>query len=260
MTTYRDPLEAVRLGDRVALVTGGSRGIGAACACWLARLGAAVAVNYRSDADAATQVVETIEADGGKAQAIAADLGDAGGAEELVASTLDAFGRLDILVNNAGIWNRAPIDGMPDATWQRMIDVNLTGTMRAIRAAVPTMKAQRAGRVINISSTAGQRGEAEHAHYAASKGAVIALTKSLATELAGFGILTNCVAPGWVETDMSRAVLFSERRDSVLGGIPLRRMAAPDEIAGAVAFLASDWSSYLNGEVINVNGGNVLCG
>ena len=141
-----------------------------------------------------------------------------------------------------------------------MLGVNLTGAFHMIRAAVPHMKEAGSGRIINISSTAGQRGESFHAHYAASKSAIIGLTKSLAAELAPHGILTNCVAPGWVDTDMTEASLESEGGEEVLATIPLNRVARPEEIAGAVLFLASDLATFVNGEVLNVNGGAVLCG
>jgi 3-oxoacyl-[acyl-carrier protein] reductase len=163
-------------------------------------------------------------------------------------------------VNNAGIWKGAAIDEMSDGDWSEMLDVNLTGTFHCIRAAVPAMKSAGAGRIVNVSSTAGQRGEAFHAHYAATKGAVISLTKSLATELAPHGITVNCVAPGWVETDMTAESLSGPEREAILSSIPLRRVARPEEIAGAVVFLASDLASFVTGEILNVNGGAVLVG
>ena len=178
----------------------------------------------------------------------------------MVDETVDRFGGVDILVNNAGIWKGSPIEELSPGEWDEMIAVNLTGTFGMIRAAVPHMKEAGRGRIINISSTAGQRGEALHSHYAATKGAIIALTKSLASELAGDGILTNCVAPGWVATNMTEETLAGEDADAILSTIPLGRVARPEEVAGAVLFLASDLSTFVNGEVLNVNGGAVLCG
>jgi len=250
----------IDLGGKVALVSGGSRGIGAACGLSLAAAGAHVAVGYHRDREAAEAVVARIESGGGEALALAGDLADSAAADGWIASTAQRWGGLDVLVNNAGIWNTSSIERLDDARWQRMIDVNLGGTFRLIRAAVPALRRRGGGRIINISSTAGQRGEAHHAHYAASKGAVIALTKSLAAELAGDGILTNCVAPGWVTTDMTREVLDGDSGRRIAETIPLERPGRPEEIAGAVLFLASQLAGYVNGEVLNVNGGSVLCG
>jgi len=178
----------------------------------------------------------------------------------MVDDTIDRFGRIDVLVNNAGIWKGSPVDEISNGEWSEMIGVNLTGTFHMIRAAVPHMKRAGGGRIVNISSTAGQRGESLHSHYAASKGAVIAMTKSLAVELAGDKILTNCVAPGWVATDMSRESLEGPAGQSVLDDIPVGRVGSAREIAGAVLFLASDLATFINGEIVNVNGGAVLCG
>jgi len=249
----------IDLNGRVALVTGGSRGIGKACCEMLARAGARVAVNYRVERPWAELLVQRIEEAGGEAFSLSADVSQAEDANMMVDETVDRFSRVDILVNNAGIWKGDAVEEISDAEWNEMIGINLTGTFNMIRAVVPYMKSSGGGRIINISSTAGQRGEALHSHYAASKGAVIALTKSLAAELAGDGILTNCVAPGWVETDMSEAVLEQDR-DAVTSAIPLGRVGTPEEIGGAVLFLASDLSTFVNGEILNVNGGAVLCG
>jgi len=250
----------IDLAGKSALVTGGSRGIGKACCELLARAGARVAVNYRVERPWAELLVQKIQEEGGEAFALAADVAVREEADMMVDETVDRFGTLDILVNNAGIWKGSPIEEMSDGEWNEMLGVNLSGTFHMIRAAVPHMKSAGGGRIINISSTAGQRGEALHAHYASTKGAVIALTKSLAVELAPHGILTNCVAPGWVDTDMTEATLESEEAGAVLTTIPLGRVARPEEIAGAVLFLASDLASFVNGEIVNVNGGAVLCG
>ena len=250
----------IDLTGKSALVTGGARGIGRACCLMLARAGASVAVNYRVETPSANLLVEELEAMGCDAFALAADVSQRTEAEMLVDETVSRFGGLDILVNNAGIWKGAPIDEMSDGEWNEMLAVNLTGTFNCIRAAVPAMKEARSGRIINISSTAGQRGEAFHAHYAATKGGVISLTKSLATELAPFGILVNCVAPGWTVTDMTRDDLLGARRESILQTIPLGRAATPEEVAGAVVFLASELATFVTGEILNVNGGAVLVG
>ena len=249
----------IDLQGRVALVTGGSRGIGKACCELLARAGARVAVNYRVERPWAELLVQKIEESGGEAFALSADVALADDANMMVDETVDRFGGIDILVNNAGIWKGDPVEEISDGEWNEMIGINLTGTFNMIRAAVPYMKSSGGGRIINISSTAGQRGEALHSHYAATKGAVISLTKSLAAELAGDGILTNCVAPGWVETDMTEDAL-EQGRDAIAAVIPLGRVGTPEEIGGAVLFLASDLSSFVNGEILNVNGGAVLCG
>jgi 3-oxoacyl-[acyl-carrier protein] reductase len=217
-------------------------------------------VNDRVERPWAELLVQKIRESGGEAFSLAADVAVREEAEMMVEETMDRFESVDILVNNAGIWKGSPIEEMSDGEWNEMIGVNLTGTFQMIRAAVPHMKSAGHGRIINVSSTAGQRGEALHAHYAATKSAVIGLTKSLADELAPFGILTNCVAPGWVDTDMTEATLESDERDAVLATIPLNRVARPEEIAGAVLFLASELATFVNGEVLNVNGGAVLCG
>jgi 3-oxoacyl-[acyl-carrier protein] reductase len=249
----------IDLHGQAALITGGSRGIGAACCRLLARAGARVVINYHVEQAQAERLAREIDEAGGRARVAGADVADAGEATSLVEDTVDRLGGLDVLVANAGIWRGAPIDEISDREWGEMVAVNLTGTFHVIRAAVPAMR-RRGGRIILVSSTAGQRGEAGHAHYAATKGALISLTKSLAVELAPHGILTNCVAPGWVETDMTRAALAGPERERILAAIPLGRAARAEEIAGAVLFLASDLATFINGEVLNVNGGAVLVG
>jgi len=250
----------IDLSGKRILVTGGSRGIGRACCELAARAGARVAVGYRFERPAAEAVVRSIVDAGGEAHCVAAELADRGEAEMLVDDAAERFGGLDVLINNHGIWKGAPIDEMSDGEWAEMIGVNLSGAFHVIRAAVPHLKAAGGGTIVNLSSTAGQRGEAGHSHYAATKGAIISLTKSLAVELAPHGIRTNCVAPGWVDTDMSHETLVGSRAEEIRAAIPLGRPATAEEVAGAVVFLASPLAAFINGEVLNVNGGAVLCG
>ncbi len=249
----------IDLRGRAALVTGGSRGIGRACCEMLARAGAKVLVNCRVETPWADLVARNIREAGGEAFSLAADVARREEAEMLVDEAVDRFGGLDVVVANAGIWRRAPIEEMSDGEWHEMLAINLTGTFHVLRAAVPALKRSGRGRVVAVSSTAGQRGEAWHSHYAATKGAVIAMTKSLAVELAPDGITVNAVAPGWTATDMTAEALGGPERDAILAAIPLGRPATPEEVAGAVVFLASDLASYVTGEVLNVNGGSVLC-
>lgn len=246
-------------GKRI-LVTGGSRGIGRACCELAARAGARVAIGYRLERAAAEALVRSIVDAGGEAHCVAAELADRGEAEMLVDDAAERFGGLDVLINNHGIWKGAPIDEMSDGEWNEMIGINLTGVFHVIRAAVPYLKAAGGGSIVNLSSTAGQRGEAGHSHYAATKGAIISMTKSLAVELAPHGIRTNCVAPGWVDTDMSHETLVGPQAEEIRAAIPLGRPGTAEEIAGAVLFLASPLAAFINGEILNVNGGSVLCG
>lgn len=244
------------LRGRAALVTGGSRGIGRAVALLFARLGARVAISYATDAGAAEATVADAKAHGVDAIAIAADLGRDGEAERLVAQATDRLGALDVAVVNHGIWKHAPSLEMTAAEWDETIRVNLTGAFQVCQQAARVMAKAGRGAIVTIASTAGQRGEAEHAHYAASKGALLALTRSLGAELGPRGIRVNCVAPGWVETDMTREAIATGAES--LKRIPRGRPGTPDEIAAAVAFLASDRASYLFGEVLSVNGGAVM--
>jgi 3-oxoacyl-[acyl-carrier protein] reductase len=251
----------IQLRGRNALVTGGSRGIGRAAALALARAGADVVISYARRDSQAEETVHELRALGVRAAAVQADLTGFAAAEKLVRRAAELVGPPAILVVNHGIWEPGPIESLDEATWDRTLDVNLRGVAAVCRHAVPAMKSAGWGRIILIASTAGQRGEPSHAAYAASKGAVIALTKSLAPELASHGILVNCVAPGWVATDLARPALDDpERRRPILASIPLARVALPDEIAGPILFLASELATFICGEVLNVNGGAVLCG
>jgi len=246
------------LEGRVALVTGGSRGIGRAISVLMGSLGARVGVNYARDAAAAEATVALIHGAGGQATALRADVSDLAAAEALVAETEARLGPLDVLVVNHGIWKHAPLAELTAEKWTETMRVNLDGAYAVCRAAARRMVPRRRGAMVLIASTAGQRGEAEYAHYAATKGAVLALTKSLASELAPHGIRVNAVAPGWVLTDMTRHVFEGPEGPRASAKIPLGRPARPEEIAGPVAFLASDLASYMYGEVLAVNGGAVM--
>ena len=253
----------ISLAGKAALVTGGSRGIGAATVKLFARAGADVVFNYFRSRDAARQVEQEARKHGTRVESLKADLGRMADAKKLVSYAIERLGRLDILVANAGIWNAddAPIEKLSEREWDEMMRVNLKSVYGVTHFAAAHMIAQRSGRIIAISSTAGQRGEALHTHYAATKGAVISFVKGLSTELARHNILVNCVAPGWVDTDMSRPVLQTKAgRKFATAQIPLGRVATAEEIAGPILFLASDLATFMTGEILNVNGGAVLCG
>lgn len=251
----------IDLTGKTALVTGGSRGIGRAACEMLAQAGANVVLGYRTDKRAAQQVVEAIRLAGRHAISVAGDVRRRETFQELFDKGRDAFGRIDIVVGNAGIWRRAPIDEMSRQEWREMLEVNLDSMYLTCRFAAREMKPRQAGKIILVSSTAGQRGELYYSHYAATKGAILALTKSLAAELGPFQIHVNAVAPGWVDTEMCAQVFSDpEYRRRVENQIPLRRIASARDIAGAIVFLASSLSDHVQGEVLNVNGGSVLCG
>ena len=253
----------ISLAGKAALVTGGSRGIGAATVKLFAEAGADVVFNFHSARDAARQVEAEARKHGTRVESLRADLGRMVEAKRLVLRAVKSLGRLDIVVVNSGIWNAedAPIEALGEREWDEMIRVNLKSAYAVAHYAAAQMIAQKSGRMVLVSSAAGQRGEAFHSHYAATKGAVISLVKSLATELARYGILVNCVAPGWVDTDMSRPVLATKAGAKfATSSIPLGRAGTAAEIAGAILFLASDLATFVTGEVLNVNGGAVLCG
>lgn len=253
----------ISLENQVAVVTGGSRGIGTATVKLFAQAGCNVVFSYVRAGKAARDVEATCRNLPGVVVAVRADVSRMADAKKLIDTAIRRFGRLDILVANAGIWNADPerIDEISEREWDKMVAVNLKGAYSVIRTAVPHMISQKRGRIIAVSSTAGQRGEAFHSHYGAAKGGVISLVKGLATELAPHNILVNAVAPGWVLTDMAKPVLRkpAEKRKAT-SSIPLRRFARPEEVAMPILFLASDMSTYMTGEIININGGNVLCG
>jgi len=250
------------LQGKVALITGGSRGIGAACVRMFREAGAKVTFNYQKAADVAEKLVTECGAD--ETLAVQADLDGSGAEERLVSATIEKFGRLDILVVNHGIWppHDQPIETMPTEQWRKTVAINLDSTFMLVRAAVAQMKRQGVGgHVVIVSSTAGQRGEAFHADYAATKGAVISLVKGLSTELAKDKIYVNCVAPGWVVTEMSRPVLSTkEWQEKLPQVVPVGRAADPAEIAGPILFLCTKHAGYITGEIFNVNGGAVLVG
>jgi 3-oxoacyl-[acyl-carrier protein] reductase len=250
------------LAGKSALVTGGGRGIGRAVSVLFGRLGARVALTYARDEAAASRTVDAVDAvspTGGEAFAIRADLSDHGEAQRAVDEAVSRFGSLDVLVANHGIWKRASIDAMTQEQWDETLRVNLGGVYAVVHHAARHMIERRTGAMVLVASTAGQRGEAHHSHYAASKGAILAFTKSIAAELAPHGVRVNAVAPGWVLTDMTRATLEDPAQAAAaLRPIPLGRPATPEEIAGPVAFLASDLASFLYGEVLSVNGGAVM--
>jgi 3-oxoacyl-[acyl-carrier protein] reductase len=245
------------LAERVALVTGGSRGIGRAIAERLARDGAAVAVNYREHAQAADEVVRGITAHGGRAVAIAADVAHAADVDRLIQTAIEAFGRLDILVNNAGITRDNLLLRLSLEDWEAVLTTNLTGAYLCTRAALRGMVRQRYGRILNVSSVAGQLGNAGQANYAAAKAGLLGLTRTTAREVASRGITVNALAPGYIDTEMWNDVPEAARarfRDM----IPLARVGSAAEVAAAAAFLLSDEAAYITGQVLNVDGGLVM--
>jgi 3-oxoacyl-[acyl-carrier protein] reductase len=249
------------LNSKVALITGGSRGIGAAAVRLFVAAGAKVVFNYQAAKAQAEALVE--ECGAANCRAVQSDLSSTEAAQKLVASAIAAFGRLDILVANHGIWppEDAAIDRLSDEQWHRTIAVNLDSVFSLVKHSVAQMKTQSGGHIVLVSSTAGQRGEAFHCDYAASKGALISMVKGLSTELARDHIYVNCVAPGWVATDMSAGALNDPpTRDRVFRSIPMGRVGTPDEIAGPILFLCTPYAGFITGEIFNVNGGAVLVG
>lgn len=250
----------INLKSKVVLITGGSRGIGASCVKYFAIAGASVAFTYNSSKSQAEKLVKRYSKLT-RVRAYKADIANPEEIRECVKDVLKDFGRVDILINNAGIWKEGKIGKLTLAQWEETLRINLTSAFLFSSLVIPSMKKKRFGRIINISSTAGQRGEARYSHYAASKGGMISFTKSLAEELAEFNILVNSVAPGWVWTDMTNPVLSDKKSfESEIKEIPLKKIAQPDDIAGPVLFLASDLAKHITGEVINVNGGSAMCG
>lgn len=250
----------IDLENKMVLITGGSRGIGAACVKLFSESGGDVAFTYNTNKIAAEELIKSLDP-GRKIKCYHTDVQSEDSIANTVEQVIKDFGRIDILVNNAGVWEEGKIEEMTLEHWERTLRINLTGTFLFTKAVVPNMKKNKFGRIINISSTAGQRGESTYSHYASSKGGMISFTKSLAAELGEYNITTNSVAPGWVITEMTDDV-FSDKSylEQEANKIPTKRIATAEDIAGPVLFLASGLANQINGEILNVNGGSVLCG
>ena len=248
-------------GKRI-LVTGGSRGIGEATVRLLAHLGARVAFTYQIRKDASDALLKSLVGQGHDVLAFPANQRSREDARSVVRSLEEAWGGLDAFVGNAGVWLPTPVELKDEANLESVLETNLTGLFRWNAEVVPALKRSGGGSIVLVSSTAGQRGEAGFGAYAASKGAVISLTKTLATELGPSGIRVNCVAPGWVDTDLSAPALRGdpEERRRVEGIFPLGHIPVAQDIAGPIAFLLSEWAVAVHGEILNINGGTVLCG
>jgi len=254
------------LGGKVALISGGSRGIGAAAVRMFTAADAKVVFSYRSARAQADALAKECGSD--QCLPIAADLDNPEAARSLVSQTVQRFGRLDILIANHGVWpvEDVPIERMSEEQWRSTLSINLDGVFGLIKCAVAQMKAQprtagATGHIVLISSTSGQRGEAFHCDYSATKGAIISMTKGLSTELAPAGIYVNCVAPGWVDTEMSAGALADPKSgEQIMRTIPLRRAGKAEEIAAPILFLCTQYASFITGEIFNVNGGAVLAG
>ncbi len=245
---------------KTAIITGASRGVGRATALRLAEAGANVVVNYLSREEEANETVKECEANGFGAIAVQGDVSEWQAAQNIAQRTIERFQTIDLLVLNAGIWEGAPIEEMTEEVWNKVLNTNLKAAWAMTKACVPAMKKRESGAIVLVSSTAGQRGEANYSNYAASKGGQISFTKALASELCP-KIRVNAVAPGWIETAMVRPVFEDENyKQQVLDSIPLQRMATTDDVALSICFLLSDWSRHITGEILNINGGSVLCG
>jgi len=256
---------SLSLKDKVALVTGGSRGIGAATVRMFVAAGARVLFNYEKAKEASERLVKELGQE--NCAGMACTLNGPEAAHELVSAALHRYGRLDVLVANHGVWppEDMPIDQMPEKQWESTLAINLTSVFGLIKHSVAAMKKQKsdgaAGHIVLVSSTAGQRGEAFHCDYAATKGALISMVKGLSTELARHRIYVNSVAPGWVDTDMSKPALNdAATRNKIFSTIPLGRVGNPEEIAAPILFLCTEYAGFITGEIFNVNGGAVLVG
>ena len=251
----------ISLLGRTTLITGGSRGIGRAAAILFAEAGSDVAFNYACREKEAVEVKAEIEKRGRRCLTFKADLANSAEVRPMAEDIVRSWGKIDVLVNNAGVWTYLEMGGMDPEVLKETMDVNLNSVFHLVDSVIPHMKKQGRGWIVNVGSTAGVRGEALHSHYAASKGALHAMTKSWAVEFAPWNIRVNCVAPGWVDTEMCSGV-FSDPayRESVRQSIPLKRIPPAEDIAGPILFLASDLALHITGAIINVNGGSVLCG
>lgn len=250
----------INLENKVTLITGGSRGIGAACVKLFSQAGSDVAFTY-VNAAAEAEKLEKEFGGNSRVKAYRVDMSSESDINSCVQKVVKEFGKVDVLVHNAGIWNDGTLENMTLQHWDELIRINLTSNFLFAKAVTQYMIKNNFGRIINVSSTAGQRGEAFHSHYAASKGGMISFTKSLAVELAQYNITTNSVAPGWVDTQMNDEV-FADKdyKEQVRKGIPVGRIPSAEDIAGPILFLATDLARHINGEILNVNGGSVLCG
>ncbi|HEX6123898.1 MAG TPA: SDR family NAD(P)-dependent oxidoreductase [Pyrinomonadaceae bacterium] len=245
---------------KVAIITGSSRGVGRATALRLAEGGANVVVNYLSNEVEALETVRLCQNKGVEAIAVQADVSDMVEAQKLAKQALARFHQIDLLVCNAGVWEGAPIEDMSEDVWNKVINTNLKSAWATTKACVPAMKKRDKASIVMVSSTSGQRGEAGYSNYSASKGGMISFTKALSSELCP-RIRVNAVAPGWIETSMVRPAFEDEEYyQSVIKSIPLNRIAATDDVALSICFLLSDWSRHITGEILNINGGSVLCG
>lgn len=244
------------LNGKAAIVTGSSRGIGRAIALALAKEGAAVLVNYKGRADAADEVAEAIGGAGGRALVYQADVADPAEAEAMVKAAQTEFGKVDILVNNAGITRDNLIFRMKDEDWDAVIDANLKGAFNCIKFAGRSMFRNHCGRIINISSVAGITGNSGQVNYSAAKAGLIGLTRAMAKELGSRNITVNAIAPGVIDTDMTR-LLPENVKENMLAQVPLKRFGSPEEVAGLVVYLASEWAGYITGQTINIDGGMV---
>lgn len=245
------------LDGKVALVTGASRGIGRAIAIRLAAEGAKVAINFAGNTEKAEAVKAEIEAAGGEALLVQANVADAAAVEEMVAKVVEAFGGIDVLVNNAGITRDGLLVRMKDEDFDAVLDTNLKGVFYCTKAVSKLMMKKRSGRIVNMTSVVGVNGNAGQTNYAAAKAGIIGFSKSAAKEFASRGITVNMVAPGFIDTDMT-SVLSDKAKEAALAGIPLQRMGTPENVADAVAFLVSDQAAYITGQVIHVDGGMVM--
>ncbi len=246
----------MKLKDKIALVTGSSRGVGRAVALGLAKQGANVVVNYTSNENAANEVVEIIQSMGGKAIAVKADVAQKAEVENLVNSAIDTFGRLDILVNNAGFTRPAMMIKMTEDQWDQVVDIHLKGAFLCSQAAGLHMKEQKSGKIINVTSVAGIVGTVGQINYSAAKGGIISMTKSIARELARYNVCANVISLGIVATDMTEKIRSDEKlKEIYMNRILLKRFAEADDIAPAFAFLASDESNYITGQLLCVDGG-----